>query len=230
MKARLAQLAKLVFVCMVIGIGVVELTATMPDTGTLVQPTEGVSEAAQALAQLPVKGRAPKTGYSRSMFSSGWGTRENCDLRNYILERDMTDTTHVGTSCKVHTGTLADPYTATIIHFVRGTETSDAVQIDHVVALSDAWQKGAQNSTASERYALANDPLNLLAVDGKANQNKGDSDAASWLPPNKAFRCDYVARQIAVKQRYDLWVTSAEYRAIATVLADCPEQTIPKNS
>src|SRR5947199_120048 len=83
---------------------------------------------------------------------------------------------------------------------VRGQRTSAAVQIDHVVALSDAWQTGAQLLPALERARLANDPVELLAVDGPTNEAKGDGDAATWLPPNKPFRCAYVARQIAVKR------------------------------
>ena len=95
------------------------------------------------------------------------------------------------------------------------------MQIDHVVALGDAWVTGAQQLTPTERTTLANDPLNLLAVDGPTNSAKRDADAASWLPPNKAYRCTYVARQVAVKSRYHLWVTAAETVQIARVLAGC---------
>ncbi len=102
-----------------------------------------------------------------------------------------------------------------------------AVQIDHVVALSDAWQKGAQRISQSQREALANDPLNLLAADGPANQQKSDADAASWLPANKSYRCIYVARQIAVKATYKLWITAAEKDAMTRVLNTCPDQTLP---
>jgi len=185
------------------------------------------SPAAVALSKIPIKGRAPKTGYVRAAFSDGWGELMNCDVRNYILNRDMTHVSLVPHTCKVASGTLLDPYTATTILFLRGPNTSDDIQIDHVVALSDAWQKGAQQLTSVERYALANDPLNLLAVQGDANQAKADSDAASWLPPNKAYRCPYVARQIAVKSKYGLWVTRAEYDAIVRVLSDCPTQALP---
>jgi hypothetical protein len=101
------------------------------------------------------------------------------------------------------------------------------VQIDHVVALSDAWQKGAQQLTRAQRIQLANDPLELLAVDGPANQQKADGDAATWLPSNKAFRCQYVARQVAVKQKYTLWVTDAEKQAVADILKDCPNEPLP---
>lgn len=127
------------------------------------------------------------------------------------------------------TGVLNDPYTGKTINFVRGVSTSLAVQIDHVVALSDAWQKGAQQLPFATRVSFANDPLNLLAVDGPTNGQKSDSDAASWLPPRKAYRCAYVSRQVAVKRKYHLWVTQAERNAILVVLRACPTMRIPTN-
>ncbi len=223
------KLFKTLFVLTILLIGSLELQRAniAPDTSTSTIEL-GSSEAADALKSLAIKGRAPKTGYSREMFSSGWGYIGTCDARNYILQRDLTDIQFVDTSCKVASGTLQDPYTGNTVIFIRGTDTSDDVQIDHVVALSDAWQKGAQQLPANTRYLFANDPLNLLAVDGSTNQTKGDSDAATWLPPNKAFRCQYVARQIAVKHQYSLWVTRAEYDAMARVLVSCPNQQLPK--
>lgn len=186
-----------------------------------------VGDAANVLDTLAIKGRAPKTGYTRAQFGDGWAETGGCDTRNKILYRDLTDTT-VNDKCQVESGTLHDPYTGKTIMFVRGASTSDVVQIDHVVALGDAWQKGAQQLTADQREQLANDPLELLAVDGKTNQQKSDGDAATWLPPNKSFRCQYVSRQIAVKQKYSLWVTQAEHDAIENVLATCPGQALPK--
>lgn len=182
--------------------------------------------AAETLDTLPVKGRAPKTDYSRAQFGNGWAVRDGCDTRNVILHRDLKNVV-VGEDCKVLSGTLQDPYTASTVEFKRGSGTSDDVQIDHVVALSDAWQKGAQQLSTAEREQLANDPLELLAVDGKTNQEKGAGDAATWLPPNKAFRCIYVARQIAVKAKYRLWVTQAEHTAIRQILGSCPGQRLP---
>src|SRR5699024_3425620 len=135
---------------------------------------------------LEVKGRAPKTGYSRDQFGNGWLDPDGngCDTRNDILNRDLESVVHDSDGCKVLTGVLQDPFTDQEIHFTRGAETSTAVQIDHVVALSDAWQKGAQQLSEEERARFANDPLNLLAVDGPANAQKSDADAATWLPPN----------------------------------------------
>ena len=187
------------------------------------QPT-----AVSALSKLTVKGRAPKTGYARSKFSDGWGDIGSCDARNYILKRDLRNITVDSDGCTVRSGTLYDKYTGKVIQFKRGVGTSLAVQIDHVVAVSDAWQKGAQKLSSGERYAFYNDPLNLIAIDGPTNGQKSDSDAASWLPPNKRYRCKYVARQIAVKRKYHLWVTSAEKSAMSQVLRACPSQKIPK--
>ncbi|WP_324644387.1 GmrSD restriction endonuclease domain-containing protein [Pseudarthrobacter sp. LT1] len=203
------------------------LPAVAADTGT--EPSATV-QAADLLDTLPVKGRAPKTGYERSLFGATWADvdQNGCDTRNDILNRDLTEITYVtGVPCTVKTGVLADPYTGTVINFVRGTTTSSAVQIDHVVALSDAWQKGAQQLTTEQRTAFANDPLNLQSTDGPTNQQKGDGDAATWLPPAKGFRCEYVARQVSVKARYSLWVTQAEHDAIAGILATCPGQQAP---
>lgn len=182
---------------------------------------EGV-RAVEVLAKLEVKGRAPKTGYTRDEFYKNWPNIDGCDARNVILKRDLTDVKLDG--CLVLSGVLNDPYTGQVIEFRRGAGTSSAVQIDHVVALSDAWQKGAQYMDKSVRKAMASDPLNLLAVDGPANMQKGDGDAATWLPPNKAFRCQYVARQVSVKYKYILWVTGAEKEAMEKVLEKCPEE------
>lgn len=183
-------------------------------------------EAAEILATLDVKGRAPKTDYSRDQFGGGWAVTAGCDTRNTILHRDLKNAA-VNEKCQVTSGTLDDLYTGKTIEFKRGSGTSADVQIDHVVALSDAWQKGAQQLSPMERETLANDPLELIAADGEANQQKSDGDAATWLPANKPFRCQYVARQIAVKKKYRLWVTAAEKAAMETVLSSCAGQKLP---
>ena len=181
------------------------------------------------LAELPVRGRAAKTGYDRAEFGSAWADSDHngCDTRDDVLARDLAgETFRPGTHrCVVLTGRLADPYTGQAIAFSKAQ--ASAVQVDHVVALSDAWQKGAARWPDSLRQQFANDPLNLLAVDGPANQAKGDGDAATWLPPAKSYRCRYVARQVAVKAKYRLWVTPAERDAMARVLARCPAEPAP---
>lgn len=149
--------------------------------------------------------------------------------RNDVLRRDLTDLEiKSGTQgCIVLGGTFDDPYSGDTIAFERGQDTSSAVQIDHVVALADAWQKGAQQWDEGRRKELANDPLNLLAADGPLNGQKGAGDTATWLPPNAGFRCAYVARQVAVKLEYGLWVTQAEQDAMEKVLGTCPDEPLP---
>ena len=187
--------------------------------------------ATSVLETLPVKGRAPKTGYSRDQFGQAWADvdRNGCDTRNDILKRDMTGIIYKsGTrNCVVASGTLVDRYSGETINFVRGNFTSMEVQIDHVVTLSNAWQTGAFKLTVEQRTAMANDPLNLFAVKGNLNLQKSDGDAATWLPPMKSFRCAYVAQQIAVKAKYSLWVVLPEKAAMVAILAKCPTQKVP---
>lgn len=202
-------------------------TVSPPQTPTSTITVEASGDAAEALNKIDVKGRAPKTGYERTQFGDGWDMLQGCDMRNIILSRDLKNVQTDEKGCKVVSGQLDDPYTGKQVAFLRGETTSDDVQIDHVIALSNAWQTGAQGLTAEQRQVFANDPLELLAVDGQTNQQKSDSDAATWLPPNKIFRCQYVARQIAVKAKYQLWVTSAEKHAMLEVLSTCPGQTLP---
>ncbi|MCL2094813.1 HNH endonuclease family protein [Candidatus Saccharibacteria bacterium] len=200
-------------------------------TPTSASTVEGAILARDLLDQLDIKGKAPRTGYARAEFGDGWGRLDGCDMRNIILARDLTNITlHEwqpgeprDRACLVLTGTLNCPYTNTTIDFTRGVNSS-AVQIDHVVALSNAWQTGAQNLTREERIAFSNDPLNLLATDGPANMQKADHDAAGWLPPNRAFRCHFIARQISIKHRHNLWVTSAERDTMIRILDTCPDQ------
>ena len=177
------------------------------------------------------KGRAPKTGYTRAQFGQTWAdvNRNGCDTRNDILKRDLTAEVFKERTreCVVLSGTLIDPFSGEIINFVRGNFSSMEVQIDHVVALSNAWQTGAFKLSIKDRTAFANDPLNLLAVKGRLNSQKRDGDAATWLPPLKSYRCDYVSRQIAVKIRYKLWFTAPEKEAMIRILKSCPEKPLP---
>ncbi len=182
---------------------------------------QSYEDSISALNSLEVKGRAPKTGYSRAQFPH-WSDldRNGCDARNDILKRDLTDVIFkAGTrDCKVISGVLLDPFSNKVLTF---TSVKSAVDIDHLVALSNAWQTGAAYFDRSKRSQIANDPLNLLAVDARLNRQKGDGDAATWLPPHKPFRCEYVSRQVAVKAKYSLWVTAAEKDAITRVLNQC---------
>lgn len=221
------------------GCSVTELT---PTTGGSNAPSSSQSQSAekqidgndsialQRLEALPVKGKAPMTGYDRSQFGPAWKDvdRNGCDTRNDILRRDLKGVSFKpGTrGCVVASGTLNDPYTGAQIDFVRGPGSAK-VQIDHVVALGNVWVSGGQKLTPEQKAAIANDPLNLLAVDGPANMQKSDKDASGWLPKNKGFRCSYIARQIAVKGKYGLSVTPAEKQAMTRVLGACPAQGVP---
>lgn len=211
--------------------GVVLLLGPAVASAEPVADTADGPAALTLLAALPIKGRAPKTGYHRAQFGPAWSDdvtvpygHNGCDTRNDILRRDLTDTEiKPGTNgCVVLAGVLTDPYSGAVVAFQRGRETSRAVQVDHVVALSDAWQKGAQQWDEVTRRNFANDPLNLQATSGPVNEQKGDGDAATWLPPNRSYRCVYVSRIVAVKSGYGLWVTQAEHDAIERILtADC---------
>ena len=200
-----------------------------PNSATGVEQEPGMATA--VLETLAVKGRAPKTGYTRAQFGPAWADvdRNGCDTRNDILKRDLTSITYRAKTrnCVVESGTLIDRYSGETINFVKGNISSMEVQIDHVVALSNAWQTGAFKLSTDQRRALSNDPLNLFAVKGRLNSQKGDGDAATWLPPLKSFRCSYVAQQIAVKAKYSLWVTAAEKAAMVSILAKCPTQKVP---
>ncbi|MDS1116261.1 HNH endonuclease family protein [Gordonia westfalica] len=249
MRRRTAVLPGIGVVCLVAvlgGFGLLSSPESSPDTASVPDaapvpsrsvplppptPSSVTPSAVGALADLdalPVKGRAPKTGYSRPRFGAAWDDavdvqygRNGCRTREDILRRDLVDITVHADGCRVLSGTLVDAYSGKTLPFTRGQDTSALVQIDHVVALSDAWQKGAAQWDAGRRLAFANDPRNLQAVSGTVNQSKGAGDAATWLPPNKAYRCTYVSRQIEVKKSYGLWVTAAEREAMSRVLSGC---------
>lgn len=200
--------------------------APVPAASETAQTVTGV---AAQLASLQIKGRAPKTGYDRDLFGSSWIDidRNGCDTRNDILARDLSNVIfRSGTNnCVVEAGTVIDPYTGSEFAFVKSS-SGGGMDIDHIVSLSDAWQKGAQQWSSETRKQFANDPLNLLATDAGINRQKSDSDAASWLPPNKEIRCEFIARQVAIKAAYQLWVTQAEYDAMSRILANCPNQQL----
>jgi hypothetical protein len=189
-------------------------------------PVQANTAAQTALDSLTVKGKAPKTGYSRDNFGPAWFDVDgnNCNTRDDMLRRDLQERQMDG-PCRVLAGVLfPDPYTGAPIRYVRGRSLVD---IDHVVALGQAWESGAAQWSFPQRVRFANDPLNLLAVSASANRQKGDREAAAWLPSNRGFRCAYIARQIAVKAKYKLSVTPPEKAAMQRVLATCPNEQVP---
>lgn len=183
-----------------------------------------LAAAQRELAALAISSSGAATPYSRDAFGPSWADEDHngCDTRNDILARDLAEVeVKTGTQgCVVLSGVLDDPYTGARIAFTRGADSA-AVQIDHVVALSDAWRNGAWAWEAAQRQRFANDPVNLLAVDGETNQDKGSATADAWLPPNAGYRCAYAVRQIHVKHSYGLTVTSREHRALADAVDTC---------
>jgi hypothetical protein len=176
--------------------------------------------------------RARRYDYRRAAFGDAW-TDDNdaplghngCDTRDDILNRDLVDKTYVSIKrCPdaVATGTLHDPYTNTTVAFQRGAKVGEAVQIDHIVPLAYAWDMGAYNWALPERLRFANDPANLLAVEGQANQDKGDSPPAQWMPPNTAFACQYAMQFIAVLRGYGLPVDAPSVPVLQRAAETCP--------
>jgi hypothetical protein len=176
------------------------------------------TKARALIEKVETKGRGPKTGYDRDEFGYAWMdsapggipfSRNGCDTRNDLLQRDGEDVRfRSGSNCVVVSMTLADPYTGREIDWVKSRAT--AVQIDHVMPLSYDWQMGASRWDKGKRQDIANDPLNLIPVDGPTNGSKSDSGPASWLPPNKQIRCSYVVRFAQVSLKYELPVTKAD--------------------
>jgi hypothetical protein len=170
------------------------------------------------IGKVATKGRGPKTGYDRDKFGYAWMdsvpggvpfAHNGCDTRNDLLKRDGEDVRfRSGSDCVVTSLTLHDPYTGETIEWTKSKAAK--VQIDHVMPLSYDWQMGASRWTKDKREEIANDPLNLIPVDGPTNGAKGDSGPATWLPPNKQIRCSYAVRFAQVSLKYDLPVTSAD--------------------
>lgn len=208
-----------------------EPTASEPSASSAPGPAAGngrFDSARRQLGQLAVRGWDRTSDFRRYQFGPAWSDDVNvefghngCNTRDDILRRDLTNLVVRPGTCFAQSGTLIDPYTAATIEFVRGPKTSDSIEIDHVVSLADAWYKGARAWDSQRRRDFANDPRNLLAVSPKANFDKAFRDAASWLPPDDAFRCEFVARQIEVKTAYGLWLSAKEKSALEDVLGHC---------
>lgn len=182
------------------------------------------------VAEVPVRIRG--YDYRRDAFGDSWtddnpapGGHNGCDTRNDILDRDLVDKTYVSIKrCPnaVASGILHDPYTNVTVPFVRGNQVGAAVQIDHIVPLALAWDLGARNWPDDLRLRFANDPANLLAVQGQANQDKGDHEPAIWMPPNAAFWCQYAMQFIAVLRGYGLPVDVPSAITLRDAAATCP--------
>ncbi|MBM9504990.1 HNH endonuclease family protein [Actinacidiphila acididurans] len=197
---------------------------TKPGLAAITTATDR-ARARALIVQVTTKGRGPKTGYSRDQFGYAWMDsvpdvpfgHNGCDTRDDLIKRDGQDLGYrKGSNCVVTSMTLNDPYTGRVIHWIKAKATT--VQIDHVMPLSYDWQMGAAQWSKTKREEIANDPLNLIPVDGPSNGAKSDSGPATWLPPNKQIRCSYVVRVAQVSLKYHLPVTSADKQAM---LAQC---------
>ena len=220
-----------IVVAVAVGVGWLYLrdeARQQPEAGPSPTATPSYDTARHQMESLPVRGWDRVQDFNRVRFGEPWSDDVNvefghngCNTRDDVLRRDLAQLVVRPGTCFAQSGTLPDPYSGQTIAFVRGPNTSDAVQIDHVVSLSDAWYKGARLWDDQRRRDFANDPRNLLAVGGKANFDKAFRDAASWLPSNAAFHCAFVARVVDVKTAYGLAVTANEKRAITDALAGC---------
>lgn len=197
-------------------------------------PTAG-GTALAALETLEVKPLDTSSNYDRELFGEPWADidRNGCDTRNDMLLRDVENTTVEPNECKVLRGTLLDPYSGKTVEFDQSKGGGGGIDIDHVVALSAGFKTGGASFSSEKKLQFANDPLNLISSASGPNRAKGDKDASEWLPANAgnpAFNCIYVARQVAVKAKYTLWVTPAEEGAMRNVLKDCPAEPLPTDN
>jgi hypothetical protein len=197
-------------------------------------PVDVPATAARARAELDrlvVRPRPHGTeGYRRDAFGNDWvDTDDNgCNQRDDVLLRDaVPGTTRVQSQgdCDhdVLAGTWLDPYTGRTLRFtdLKDLRQAEAIQVDHVVPLAEAWVSGARRWSRARREVFANDLDELLAVDGPTNMSKGDGDPASWRP-RQGYQCSYARRWIAIKTRYDLAVDPPESSALAQMLDRCP--------
>ncbi|MBX5485847.1 MAG: HNH endonuclease family protein [Mycolicibacterium hassiacum] len=231
-RRQLGWLLALVVIAVVVAVQVIASSNRQPALVRADLPTvaPGVDVLA-GIREVPVRIRGHD--YHRDAFGEAWtddnpapGGRNGCDTRNDILDRDLDDKTYVSTKrCPraVATGTLHDPYTNAVVSFTRGENTGAAVQIDHIVPLAYAWDMGARNWPAEQRLRFANDPANLLAVAGQANQDKGDQEPARWMPPNTAFHCQYAMQFVAVLRGYSLPVDAPSATVLRRAADTCPK-------
>lgn len=233
-KPRVGDVIVLVIIVVIAGILLVSASPKLSRLFTGNARVEDVpaSQVRTRLEGLKVRDWVEVPEYNREAFGQAWADEDHngCDTRNDVLARDMKAVAYrEGThNCVVEAGILEDPYTSQTIYFERGADTSAVVQIDHVVALADAWYAGAWEWDVLTRQKFANDQRNLLAVSGDANQDKGHLTADQWLPENKDYHCAFIGRQVWVKSEWDLSVTRKERQAMINVLADCPVVEIAK--
>ncbi len=229
-RGTLLWLAAVAAISVLVSVQVLSDARTDPLAGSGA-PTVGAGiDVLAGVREVPRRVRAHD--YRRAAFGRAWdddtgapGGRNGCDTRNDILNRDLLDKTSVAiTRCPqaVATGTLRDPYTNATIAFSRGHKVGASVQIDHIVPLAYAWDMGARDWPEEMRKRFANDPANLIAVAGQANQDKGDQPPGAWMPPNRAFRCQYAVQFIEVLRGYRLPVDQDSAQELREATQTCP--------
>ncbi len=230
-RRTLAWLALAAVLAVVVAVQTVATTQREAFVAAADAPT--VAPGVDVLAGIPlVPLRIRGHDYYRAAFGDSWdddndapGGHNGCDTRNDILDRDLVDKTYVDIKRCPHavaTGTLRDPYTNVTIPFVRGNQIGASVQIDHIVPLAYAWDMGARDWPDELRLRFANDPANLLAVQGQANQDKGDQEPAGWMPPNEAFWCQYSLQFLEVLRGYHLPVDQPSADRLRQAASTCP--------
>ncbi|CAN5424503.1 HNH endonuclease family protein [soil metagenome] len=232
-RSTLAWLAVISALAVLVAYQTVETSAERSATFAAEADVPTVGPGVDVLAGIMVLPNRIRSGdYRRAAFGEAWtddntapGGHNGCDTRNDILDRDLIEKSYTDISrCPeaVATGTLHDPYTNAVVAFMRGNQVGASVQIDHLVPLAYAWDQGARNWTDEMRIRFANDPANLLAVDGPTNQDKGDSEPAQWMPPNTAFHCQYAVQFAEVLRGYALAVDEASASVLREAAATCP--------
>ncbi|MCB1289963.1 HNH endonuclease family protein [Mycolicibacterium sp.] len=229
-RGALLWLAAFAAIALVVAVQVVSADRGERATGTGAPTVAPGTDVLAGVGVVPERIRG--NDYRRSAFGRAWdddtsapGGRNGCDTRNDILGRDLVDVATVATKrCAraVASGTLRDPYTNATVAFVRGNRVGASVQIDHIVPLAFAWDMGARDWTDAMRSRFANDPANLLAVAGQANQDKGDLPPGQWMPPNTAFWCQYAVAFSAVLRGYRLPVDEASAQRLRDAAGSCP--------
>lgn len=230
-RRALLWLAAIAVVAVVVAIQVVSERARVdPDVSAGVPVVPVGADVLSGLVVVPERIRGGD--YRRAAYGDAWdddnsapGGHNGCDTRDEILDRDLTDKSYTVTKrCAnaVAAGSLRDPYTNDTVAFVRGNQVGASVQIDHIVPLAFAWDMGARDWPDEMRKRFANDPANLLAVAGRANQDKGDLPPGEWMPPNTAFWCTYAMQFIAVLRGYRLPVDEPSAQRLRAATQTCP--------